>query len=92
MVAGSLPGMASALDDPQKITTVFVTSSAYKDARQLAYFGPFLVPVQNLDAWKKTFIGSLLGLPLILTGLFFGLKKLVSLRDRHVAKTGRHTP
>lgn len=91
MVAGSLPGMASALDDPQKITMVFVTSSAYKDARQLAYFGPFLVPVQNLDAWKKTFIGSLLGLPLILTGLFFGLKKLMSLRDRRVAKTGRHT-
>lgn len=62
MVASSLPGMATALDNPHKITTVFVPAEAFQDKQQLLYFGPFLVPEQNLSFWKKTFASAVFGL------------------------------
>ena len=54
MVSSSIPGMATALDNPNKITTVFVQTTAFEDKQQLQFFGPFLVPEQNLGFWKKT--------------------------------------
>lgn len=74
MVASSIPGMATALDNPNKITTVFVPATAFQDKQQLLFFGPFLVPEQNLGFWKKTFAGGVFGLLLAITGPVMWLK------------------
>lgn len=76
MVASSIPGMASAIDNPHKITTVFVPSAAYIEKQQLAFFGPFLVPEHNLGFWKSVFFCSLLGLILTLIATVLGLKRV----------------
>lgn len=74
MVASSLPGMASALDNRQKITTVFVPSTAYIEKQQLTFFGPFLVPEQDLGFWQSVVFFSTLGLVLTLIAIALGLK------------------
>ncbi len=74
MVASSIPGMATALDNSNKITTVFVPAAAFQDKQQLLFFGPFLVPEQNLGFWKKTFAGGVFGLLLAITGPVMWLK------------------
>ena len=62
MVASSLPGMATTLDNPNNIIAVFVPAEAFQDKQQLAFFGPFLVPAQNLRFWKNTFSGAVFAL------------------------------
>lgn len=52
MVASSLPGMTTATDNPQKLTVVFVPATAYLEQQRLAYFGPFLVPANDLGFWR----------------------------------------
>jgi type III secretion protein J len=52
MVASSLPGMASAIDNTVKLTVVFVPATAYKETQQLAYLGPFLLPEHDLAFWR----------------------------------------
>lgn len=74
MVASSIPGMATALDNPHKITTVFVPATTFQDTQQLLFFGPFLVPKQDLGFWKKTFYGAILGFLLAITGPILWLK------------------
>ena len=61
MVASSIPGMAMAIDNPHKITTVFVLAAAFQDNQQLLFFGPFLVPQQDLGFWKSLFAALVTG-------------------------------
>lgn len=60
MVASSIPGMANAMDNPQKLTVIFVPASAYQEQQRLVYFGPFLVPGDDLGFWRVSIIFSLL--------------------------------
>lgn len=75
LVASSIPGMASAADNPHKITTVFVPSTAYQEKQKWVFFGPFLVPEHNLGFWRNALLSIALGLPLTLIALVFWLKK-----------------
>ena len=61
LVASSIPGMATAIDNPYKITTVFVPATAFQDKQQLVFFGPFLLPEQRLGFWKKAFAAAVFG-------------------------------
>lgn len=94
MVAGSIPGMTSATDNPHKITTVFVPSAAYKEKQLLAFFGPFLVPEQNLGFWKKIFVFSALGLPLFIIAIAFWVKRSLrlSMDSQRQHQAGEQTP
>ncbi|WP_226477346.1 type III secretion inner membrane ring lipoprotein SctJ [Pseudomonas sp. MWU16-30323] len=62
MVASSIPGMASAIENTQKLTVVFVPATAYQEKQQLNYLGPFLVPEQDLVFWRTSIIASLIAL------------------------------
>lgn len=64
MVASSIPGMASAIDNTTKLTVVFVPATAYKEQQQLTYLGPFLVPEQELGFWYSIVIAPLVVLML----------------------------
>ena len=52
MVASSIPGMATAVDNSQKLTVVFVPATAYQEQQRLSYFGPFLIPGDDLVFWR----------------------------------------
>ncbi|CRM89900.1 Low calcium response locus protein KA [Pseudomonas sp. 22 E 5] len=67
MVASSIPGMASALDNTVKLTVIFVPAIAYKEEQQLVYFGPFLVPEHDLGFWRASVLLPLVAL--ILAGV-----------------------
>ncbi|MEG0241943.1 MAG: type III secretion inner membrane ring lipoprotein SctJ [Pseudomonas sp.] len=54
MVASSIPGMATAVDNSQKLTVVFVPATAYQEQQHLSYFGPFLIPGDDLVFWRST--------------------------------------
>ncbi|PLR60705.1 MULTISPECIES: type III secretion system inner membrane ring lipoprotein SctJ [Pseudomonas] len=76
MVASSIPGMATAVDNPQKLTVVFVPATAYLEQQRLAYFGPFLVPGDDLGFWRTSLTVSLLALVLMITaGMFWQKRK-----------------
>lgn len=62
MVASSIPGMATAVDNPQKITVIFVPATLYQDQQRLVYFGPFLVPGDDLGFWRNSVTICLLGM------------------------------
>ncbi|SDO66336.1 type III secretion protein J [Pseudomonas azotoformans] len=62
MVASSIPGMASAIENTQKLTVVFVPATAYQETQQLNYLGPFLVPEQDLVFWRTSIMASLIAL------------------------------
>ena len=81
LVASSIPSMATALDNPDKITTVFVPSAEFQEKQQLLFFGPFLVPEQNLGFWKAVFVSLVTGLILIMLALAIWLYRLW--RSRH---------
>ncbi|KRP61125.1 type III secretion system inner membrane ring lipoprotein SctJ [Pseudomonas orientalis] len=61
MVASSIPGMATAIDNPQKLTVIFVPAAAYEEQQRLVYFGPFLVPDEDLGLWRNSMTILLLG-------------------------------
>lgn len=61
LVASSIPGMSTAIDNPHKITTVFVPATAFQDKQQLLFFGPFLVPEERLGFWQTTFAATVFG-------------------------------
>jgi len=67
MVASSIPGMTTAMDNPQKLSTIFVPATTYQEQQRLTYFGPFLVPGEDLGFWRTSVTLFLLGL-LALTG------------------------
>ncbi|MBC3300469.1 type III secretion inner membrane ring lipoprotein SctJ [Pseudomonas sp. SWRI18] len=71
MVASSIPGMATAIDNPQKLSVIFVPATPYQEQQHLVYFGPFLVPGEDLGFWRSSVIVSLLGsLVTVVAGLF----------------------
>ena len=67
MVASSIPGMSTAVDNAQKLTVVFVPATAYTEQQRLSYFGPFLIPESDLGFWQ-----ACVALSLIATGLAVG--------------------
>jgi len=71
MVASSIPGMATAVDNPQKLTVIFVPATAYQEQQRLVYFGPFLIPGDDLGFWRATLTFSLLGVVLVVVALLF---------------------
>lgn len=76
MVASSIPGMATAVDNPQKLTVVFVPATAYLEQQRLAYFGPFLVPEDDLGFWRTWVTVSLLALAfMVAAGMFWQKRK-----------------
>ncbi|MGE1153805.1 type III secretion system inner membrane ring lipoprotein SctJ [Pseudomonas kitaguniensis] len=62
MVASSIPGMASAVDNTAKLTVVFVPATAYIEQQQLIHLGPFLVPEQDLGFWRMSIFAPLVAL------------------------------
>ncbi|WP_411381250.1 type III secretion system inner membrane ring lipoprotein SctJ [Pseudomonas sp. MPB26] len=64
MVASSIPGMASAIENTQKLTVVFVPATAYQEKQQLTYLGPFLVPEQDLVFWRSSLIAPFIAFAL----------------------------
>ncbi|AZF40879.1 Type III secretion bridge between inner and outermembrane lipoprotein (YscJ,HrcJ,EscJ, PscJ) [Pseudomonas sp. R1-43-08] len=75
LVASSIPGMATALDNPQKLTVVFVPATAYTEQQSLVYFGPFLVPGDDLGFWRASMTVSLLVLALMVSATLFWQKR-----------------
>lgn len=71
MVASSIPGMTTAVNDPQKLTVIFVPATTYQEQQRLVYFGPFLVPSDDLGFWRNSVIALLLGLISAVAGALF---------------------
>lgn len=71
LVASSLPGMTSAVDNPQKLTVVFIPATAYQEQQKMAYFGPFLVPENDIGFWRISVTSLLVGLVLVTASVFF---------------------
>jgi type III secretion apparatus lipoprotein, YscJ/HrcJ family len=71
MVASSIPGMSTAMDNPQKLTVVFVPATAYQEQHSIAYFGPFLVPANDLGFWRGTLTLVLLVIVIAVGGLLY---------------------
>lgn len=71
MVASSIPGMTTAVNDPQKLTVIFVPATTYQEQQRLVYFGPFLVPSDDLGFWRTSVIALLLGLISAVAGTLF---------------------
>lgn len=69
MVSSSLPGMSGALDNPEKLSVVFVGAQAYREEEVLVHLGPFLVPEQRLgilEGWLTAVGAAVL---IVLAGL-----------------------
>lgn len=71
MVASSIPGMATAVDNPQKLTVIFVPATTYQEQQRLVYFGPFLVPGDDLGFWRMSLFVSLLGMVAAVVAVLF---------------------
>jgi type III secretion protein J len=81
MVASSIPGMTAAVDNPQKLTVVFVPATVYQEQQRLTYFGPFLVPGDDLGFWRGSVIFLLIGLGLtVIAWLFWRNRRQQSLQ------------
>jgi type III secretion protein J len=74
MVASSIPGMASAADNESKLAVVFVPAVAYREQQSLAYFGPFLLPSEDLGFWRRSLYSGLALAVLLIAGLCLWLK------------------
>lgn len=64
MVASSIPGMTTALENTQKLTVVFVPATAYLEQQRLTHLGPFLVPEDSIGFWQTSFTASIITLVL----------------------------
>ncbi|OPA94138.1 EscJ/YscJ/HrcJ family type III secretion inner membrane ring protein [Pseudomonas fluorescens] len=62
MVASSIPGMATAVDNSQKLTVVFVPATALQEQQRLIHFGPFLMPENQFGFWRNAALLLLLAL------------------------------
>jgi len=85
MVASSIPGMASAIENTQKLTVVFVPATAYQEQQQLTYLGPFLVPGQDLGFWRASLITPLIVLVLGGTGWLFWRRRATNTQQTQTA-------
>lgn len=92
MVASSIPGMAAAFDNPQKLTVVFVPATAYLEQQRLAYFGPFLVPGDDLAFWRTSVTVSLLALVLMVSAGIFWLKQKQRVMQASALRAQAHAP
>ena len=63
--------MTSAVENPQKLTVVFVPATAYMDKQRLAYFGPFLIPGDDLGFWRSSVTFSMIVLVLAIIAVGF---------------------
>eukprot|EP01133_Synstelium_polycarpum_P005814 gene5814-6728_t len=75
MVASSIPGMAAAVENTQKLTVVFVPAAAYLEQQRLTYFGPFLVQDNDLGFWRMSLTVLLIILTLAGAGAFIWRKR-----------------
>lgn len=75
MVASSIPGMTTAVDNPQKLTVIFVPAAAYQEQKRLVYLGPFLIPSDDRSFWWTSFVIVLGGLIFTAAGSVFLLNR-----------------
>jgi type III secretion protein J len=82
MVASSIPGMASAIADKQKLSVVFVPAAAYQEQQQLTFFGPFLVPEKDLGFWRISLMMPLIALVLGGGAWFFWRRRTTNIQSQ----------
>jgi type III secretion protein J len=76
MVASSIPGMTTAVDNSQKLTVVFVPATVLAEQRRLSYFGPFLIQESQLGFWRTSAVLFLLALvSALVAGVVFVKKR-----------------
>ncbi|WP_248749012.1 type III secretion system inner membrane ring lipoprotein SctJ [Pseudomonas sp. MWU15-20650] len=92
MVASSIPGMTTAVDNPQKLTVIFVPATAYQEQKRLAYFGPFLIPADDLGFWWTSIIVAVAGLILTVAGSLFWRNRMQQLQQQTPALEGSAGP
>lgn len=90
MVASSIPGMASAIENTQKLTVVFVPATAYKEQQKLTYLGPFLVPEQDLGFWRTSIMAPLIALVLGGTAWLFWRRRATNIQPAEPAIAHAH--
>lgn len=73
MVSSSIPGMAGAYDNPEKLSVVFVDAMAYREQEALVHVGPFLIPEPRLGALKGWTIAFTVVILLVVLGLVLWL-------------------
>lgn len=78
MVASSIPGMASAIENTQKLTVVFVPATAYQEQQQLTYLGPFLVPEKDLGFWRTSIMAPMITIVLAGTSWLFWRRRITT--------------
>ncbi|MDP1159422.1 EscJ/YscJ/HrcJ family type III secretion inner membrane ring protein, partial [Klebsiella variicola] len=78
MVASSIPGMASAIENTQKLTVVFVPATAYQEQQQLTYLGPFLVPEKDLGFWRTSIMAPMIAIVLAGTSWLFWRRRITT--------------
>lgn len=88
MVASSIPGMSTAVDNSQKLTVVFVPATAYTEQQRLSYFGPFLIPESDLGFWQACMAFSLLASALAAGGAVFWRKR----KQEHASRIDAESP
>lgn len=71
MVASSIPGMTTSVDNSQKLTVVFVPATAYQEQQRLSYLGPFLIPESDQSFWRTSILLSLAGFALAIIAAVF---------------------
>lgn len=81
MVASSIPGMTTAVDNQQKLTVIFVSAAAYQEQKRLVYFGPFLIPSDDRSFWWSALIVGLGSLILATAGSLFLLSRSKRLKQ-----------
>ncbi len=90
MVSSSIPGMASAFANTEKLSVVFVDAMAYREQEVLAHVGPFLIPESRLGALKGWAIAFTVVTLLVALGLVLWL--CPNFRRRLLARAALNSP
>lgn len=90
MVASSIPGMASAIENTQKLTVVFVPATAYQEQQQLTYLGPFLVPEKDLGFWRTSIMAPMIAIVLGGTSWLFWRRRTTTTHSVEPAVVHAH--